>query len=92
VRVQESEDIQAQGWGWSGSCVVSKQALNIKAAKGGNTADILIHEWIHTIQGVIMNGRLVPFADDAQKMGFRCTLGADGEPIWHEWYRFALGG
>jgi len=87
-----SEDIQAEGWGWPGSCVVSNQALNRKAAKGGNPAEILIHEWIHTVQGEVINGRPVPFADHAEKMGFRPTPGADGEPTWHDWYRFALGG
>src|SRR5207244_5627273 len=87
-----SDDIQAQGWGWPGSCVVSKGALSSKAVKGGNMADILIHEWIHTIQGKVINARPVPVADDAEKLGFSCTQGADGEPIWHDWYRFALGG
>jgi hypothetical protein len=85
------EDIHAQGWGWPGSCVVSKQELSAKAASGGDMADILIHEWIHTIQGEMINGKAVPFADDAEKMGFTSTLGGDGRPTWRDWYRFALG-
>jgi hypothetical protein len=87
-----SEDIQAHGWGWPGGCVVSKHALITKAANGGNPADLLIHEWIHTLQGVEINGRPVPFTDCAEEMGFIGIPGADGEPTWHEWYRFALGG
>jgi hypothetical protein len=87
-----SEDIQAEGRGWGGNCVVSKRALDRKTANGGNPADILIHEWIHTLHGKVINGRQVPFTDDAEKMGFSSTPGADGEPTWHDWYRFALGG
>jgi hypothetical protein len=90
-----SEDIQAQGWGWPGSCVVSKRELDIKAASGGNPADILIHEWLHSIEGQIINGRPVPFVDDDEQMGlmgFTGSVGTDGEPTWHDWYRYVLGG
>jgi hypothetical protein len=86
-----NEDIGAQGWGWKGACVVSKLALETKAARGGDPADVLIHEWIHTLQGMTINGRDVPFADDAERMGFDHAVGPDGEATWHDWYSFALG-
>jgi hypothetical protein len=59
---------------------------------GGDVGDILIHEWLHTIQNLPINGRPVPFADDAEKMGFNGLPGSDGKLTWHAWYRFALGG
>jgi len=86
------EPIGAQGWGWPGCGVVSIPALNAKRAAGGDIADIVIHEWIHTLQGMIINGRPVPFADDAERLGYTSVTGADGEPTWHAWFRFALGG
>jgi hypothetical protein len=86
------EDIGAQGWGGPGACVVSKQEVEAKEAKGGNPADLLIHEWLHTLEGQVINGKPVPFADNAEQMGFTGIPGADGQDTWHDWYRFALGG
>ncbi len=86
------EAIGAQGWGWPGCGVVSIPALNAKRSAGGDIADIVIHEWIHTLQGTIINGKPVPFADDAECLGYTSVAGADGEPTWHAWFRFALGG
>ena len=86
------EPIGAEGWGWPGCGVVSIQALNAKRAAGGDIADIVIHEWIHTLQGTIINGRPVPFADDAERWGYISVPGADGKPTWHAWFRIALGG
>ena len=63
-----------------------------KAAAGGNPADLLIHEWLHTIYGEAINGRTAPDVDDAEtakKMGF---VGTPGDLTWHPWYRFVLGG
>jgi hypothetical protein len=87
-----SDEIGAEGWGWPGCCVVGRQALVRKAAAGGNPADILVHEWLHTICGEVIDGRAVPFVDDAETLGFTSVPGADGEPTWHAWYRYALGG
>jgi hypothetical protein len=86
-----SEPIGAQGWGWPPSCVVSRQRLEWKAANGGDPADLLIHEWLHTLAGMTIDGRPVPFADDAETHGFAGTPGPDGDDTWHEWYRYALG-
>lgn len=87
-----SEELGAHGWGWPGRCVVSKQALVLKIAEGGNEADLLIHEWLHTIYGEAINGRTVPYVDHADRFGFEGTPGPDGDLTWHAWYRFVLGG
>jgi hypothetical protein len=87
-----NESLGAEGWGWPGAGVASKQEMEAKAHAGGDVADILLHEWLHTIQNVPINGRPVPFADDAEKMGFKSVPGLDGKPTWHDWFRFALGG
>jgi hypothetical protein len=87
-----SEPIGAHGWGWPPCCVVSRGRLEWKAANGGDPADLLIHEWLHTLVGMTINGRPVPFADDAEKLGFSGVPGPDGDDTWHEWYRYALGG
>ena len=76
----------------AGYGVVSAQLMRQKVKAGGDPSDILIHEWLHTIQGAVINGRAVPFADDAEKMGFAGVPGPDGELTWHAWYTFALGG
>jgi hypothetical protein len=82
----------AQGFGTPGYCVVSKPRMEGKASAGGDPADISIHEWIHTIEGAVINGRVVPFADDAEKLAFVGAPGPDGELRWDSWFRYALGG
>jgi len=86
-----NEQLGAQGWGWSGHCVVNVSLMLDKARRGGDPADILIHEWIHTLQGETINGRVVPFADDAGDQGFVGTMGPDGELRWLPWFRHCLG-
>lgn len=39
---------------------LSAQALKEKRSRGRNPADITVHEWIHTLQGLHINGRPVP--------------------------------
>jgi hypothetical protein len=87
-----SEPIGADGWGWPPSCVVSRQKLEWKTANGGDPADLLVHEWIHTLYGIEINGRAVPNPDSEQGFGFPPVKGGDGEDTWHDWYRYALGG
>jgi hypothetical protein len=85
-------DIGAQGWGTRTCAVVSKPAIEKKKRNGGNPVDIAIHEWIHTLEGTVINGRPVPFADVAEKCGFAGETGPDGELRWDAWYRYCLGG
>jgi hypothetical protein len=80
-----------EGWGRGGSCVVNVEKLNGRADAGGDVADILIHEWLHTIHDEPINGRPVPWADNAEHKGFTPEIGADGWKTWHRWYRYALG-
>jgi hypothetical protein len=87
-----SEDIGAQGWGWQGSCVVSKQQMESKQHRGGDPADILIHEWLHMLYGKTIKGHPVPNVDHAPKYRYQGLKGLDGEDTWHAWYRFLLGG
>jgi hypothetical protein len=72
--------------------VVSLAAAKAKESNGGDPIDIVIHEWIHTLDGQIIDGRAVPFVDDAGDHGYAGVPGADGEPRWEEWYRRCLGG
>jgi hypothetical protein len=83
--------IYAEGWGWKGACVVSASALNRKEAAGGNMAVILIHEWLHSLEGEVINSRTVPFADSAEKHGFAGVPEGQGGLSWHAWYSYALG-
>lgn len=81
----------AEGWGWRGGCVVNAERLKAKAEAGGDIADVLIHEWVHAIHLEVINGRVVPWADDAEKMHFRPEVRGDGQMTWHRWFRYALG-
>jgi hypothetical protein len=54
-------------------------------------ADITIHEWLHTIEGQMIQGRSVPYVDSPEAHRFGSTVGADGQATWHDWYRFMLG-
>jgi len=55
--------------------------------KGPKSADITIHEWLHTIAGKEIGGRRLPNPDNAQAYRFRCP-DANGE--WHCWYKHIL--
>lgn len=80
------------GYGQAGIGVVSMLAAEDKKARGGDPVDIVIHEWIHTLQGIVLNGRPVPFVDDAENFGYHGVPGPDGEPRWEDWNRHCLGG
>lgn len=80
------------GYGTAGKCVVSLGAVDTKESNGGDPVDIIIHEWIHTLHGQVLNGRTVPFVDDAEQYGYEGVSGGDGEPRWEAWYRRCLGG
>jgi len=73
-----------------GYCCVSRLAMQRKLEKGGDPTDILIHEWLHTLCGKMINGECVPFADHAERFGFQGVKGPDGEDTWNEFYRCAL--
>jgi len=87
------EDIGAEGWAGPGQGCVSNERLAAKASGRGNPIDILIHEWIHTLEGVSINGRAVPNPDNNADCGFPdpSGIGADGVPTWHTWYQYCLG-
>jgi hypothetical protein len=87
-----SESIGGEGWAGPGRGVVSKPAIEAKKEAGGDATDILLHEWLHTIEGSVINGRSVPYADHAEQFGFHSVPGGDDQPTWHSWFRFALGG
>lgn len=44
---------------------VSEQALCDKIRKAGNPADITVHEWPHTLEGVIIRGEPLPSPDSS---------------------------
>lgn len=85
------EQIGRDGFGWNGCCVVTRAAILRKAEHRGNPADLLIHEWLHTLYGEEIDGCPIPFVDHAGAFGFSGVRGLDGEDTWHEWYRYMLG-
>ena len=86
------EPIGASGWAGRGQGCLSKQALDEKAKKGANSADISLHEWMHTIEGLEINGRKIPHLHQNKELGFPSASGQgpDGENTWHDWYRYVL--
>jgi len=60
---------------------------------GGNPADITVHEWRHTLEGVIMHGEPLPSPDNSSMHGQFCKasgFGPDGQPTWYDWYSYLL--
>jgi hypothetical protein len=86
------EDLTGRGWGQQGHAVVSTQRMEDKARRGGDPADISIHEWLHTIEGLeIRDGDPVPWVDCGNLAApFPPTRGPDDEDVWHDWYRHML--
>ena len=88
-----NENIGAAGWAGPEKGCISRQEMEDKARRGGNSADITIHEWLHTIEGIEINGRRVPNPDRNTDYGYpdASGVGGDGEPTWYCWYSYALG-
>lgn len=86
------ENIGAAGWAGPGMGCLSKQGLQEKAGKGGNSADISLHEWMHTIMGQKINGRELGWLHDNPKFGFPDPDSIDkaGDGVWHRWYKYYL--
>lgn len=86
-----NEEIDAQGWAGPGAGCVSKSRMEKKECNGGNSADITIHEWLHTISGQPFHGRTLHHPHDNAIHGFpNGTKGPDGEDQWYDWYTFIL--
>jgi len=73
-----------QGRGTKEVCCVSKQRLEEQVER---SADITIHEWLHTLEGKELNGRTLPCPDDREGLQFE-WLNADGQ--WYAWYTHIL--
>jgi hypothetical protein len=89
------------GYGWrspSRTGYLNRQRMEEKRQAGGNSADITIHEWLHTIEGLEINGSKVPFPDHHERFTDRNGLrfkedsekGRDRCPTWYRWYAHAL--
>jgi len=87
------EDIGAEGWAGAKKGCLSKRALEEKASLGADSADISIHEWLHTIEGCEIDGWIIPHPHANPRFGFAAASGRgpDGKETWHDWYKFALG-
>ncbi|MEI7901133.1 MAG: NPCBM/NEW2 domain-containing protein, partial [bacterium] len=86
------EDIGAAGWAGPVMGCLSKQRLQDKLARGGDSADISLHEWMHTICGQKINGREIGWLHANPQFGFSDPdyLDKCGDGIWHKWYAFLL--
>jgi hypothetical protein len=86
------EDIGAAGWAGPAMGCLSKQRLQDKLARGGDSADISLHEWMHTLYGQKINGRELGWLHANPQFGFTDPdyLDKCGDGIWHRWYTFFL--
>ncbi len=86
------EDIGAAGWSGPPMGCLSKQRLEDKINRGANSADISIHEWMHTLMGQKINGRELGWLHDNEKFGFIDPDYVDkaGDGMWRRWYRYYL--
>jgi hypothetical protein len=80
-----------EGRGTAGYAVVSMKKMVEKERGGGYSVDIVIHEWIHTLCDIEINGHRVPFVDCAKEYDFKCEWGPNGQDRWTAWYRYCLG-
>jgi len=85
--VVTNNDIGSQGRAGPGKGCVCKPRMEQKIRNGGDSAEITIHEWLHTIAGETINGRTIPDPDCKEGHRFR-KEGPDGEPQWLDWYRY----
>lgn len=86
-----NNDIGSQGRAEPGKGCVCKPRMEQKIGNGGDSAEITIHEWLHTISRKRINGREIPNPHRADP-GFEqpSGIGPDGEFQWLDWYRYML--
>lgn len=86
------EEIGASGWGGPGACVVNRRKIQEELDAGDNPANITLHEWLHTIVRMPVNGRRLDWLHDNPAWGFPDADSNDktGDGVWHNWYRFYL--
>jgi hypothetical protein len=65
-----TEDIQAEGWAGLGRGCLSKSRMSAKINAGGDSADITIHEWLHTVEGAEIDGWRIPNPHSNGQYGF----------------------
>jgi hypothetical protein len=90
--VVTNREFGSAGHGWAqGRACVSRREMETKARKCGDPTEIVIHEWLHTIVGRIINGRRITNPDQLID-GFTGPSGIrpDGAPQWFDWYRHLL--
>jgi hypothetical protein len=87
-----NENINQSGLAGTTSGCLCKQHMVEMIKRGENSANITIHEWLHTICGQDIDGWRVPYVDSSREYGFSNPSGQHvaGSETWHEWYRFVL--
>jgi hypothetical protein len=84
-----NEEIGAEGWAGREMGCLSKRMMQLKAKRGQSSADITIHEWLHTIEGRTIDGRQVPHPHSAKSYGISKDTAVSYDR-WYSWYRFML--
>ncbi|MBI5634120.1 MAG: hypothetical protein HZA15_11660 [Nitrospirae bacterium] len=71
-------------------CII-KPRMEKKIDRGGHSEDVTIHEWIHTIFGMKINGRKIPDPHTLTN-GYKCDSdkAPDGDDQWYDWYGYLL--
>jgi hypothetical protein len=75
-----------EGRSGPGRGCLSKKKLE---EKGPKSADITIHEWLHTLEGQEICGRRIPCVDSSEGHQFECK-DVNGKKCWHYWYKYIL--
>jgi len=90
--VVTNTDIGSEGRAGPKKGCVCKSGMEEKTKAGGNSAEITIHEWLHTIAGGEINGRKIPDPHKNSEHGFAepSGIGPDGAKQWLDWYRHML--
>ena len=81
---------EAIGWqGLAGPVIgcVSEQALRDKMNKGGNPADITVHEWLHTLEGLCIRDGRLPSPDSSGLHDQFCKPSGEGPDSEATWVR-----
>jgi hypothetical protein len=89
--ITDSDIGDFEGLGTIGYAVVSMPRMIEKERSGGYPVDIVIHEWLHTIEAVSIDGHPVPCVDHAQRYGYAAEQDSAGQWRWPTWYRRCLG-